>query len=121
MPQNDETVGRLIDLDHAKVASSSKPRVTPNVSTEEVQGLKTMCLAAGNFPPIDDKVLETCIASLPDKNRSLAFNYITSVVELRVEHFSLDISREIKLTGMGWHHQVSFKSAQFFSQLLSDR
>ena len=120
MPQNDETKGRLIDLDHAKVVSSSKTRVTPHVSPEEVQGLKTMCLAAGNFPPIDEDVLEASIASVPDKDLTHALGYIKSVVEIRVTYFGLDTSREIKLADMGWHYQVSFKSTQFF-QLLSSR
>ena len=121
MPRGDETEGRLIDLDHAKVVSSSRTRTRPNVSPEEVQGLKTMCLASGKFSLIDDEVLETCIASIPDKDRSLAFGYITSVVGIRVKYFGLNTDRGIKLADMGWHHQVSFKSTNFFSLLLSSR
>ena len=113
MPQNDETEGRLIDLDHAKVVSSSTIGTTPGVSPEEVQDLKTMCRISKVFPSIDEEVLKACMASVPDKNLSHALHYLTSVVETRVKYFGLDTSREIKLTDISWHHQVSFKYAQF--------
>src|SRR6266576_5614725 len=106
MPQNDETKGRLIDLDHAKVVSSSKTRITPNVSPEEIQDLKTICHVLKRFPSIDEDVLEASIASVPDKDLGHALHYIKSVVEIRVKYFGLDTSREIKLADMGWHYQV---------------
>ena len=36
MSQNDETVGRLIDLDHAKVVNTSATRMTYDVSHEDI-------------------------------------------------------------------------------------
>ena len=114
--------GRLIDLDHAKIVSSSATsRMTPNVSSEEVQSLKTMCRASGQFPSIDEEVLEACITSLPDKNLCHAFDYIASVVRNRIKYFGLDTNRAIKLADIGWHHQVSFKFTKTFSRLLSSR
>jgi hypothetical protein len=93
--------------------------MTPNVSPEEIQDLKTMCSLSKLSPSIDEEVLEACMASVPDKNLSHALHYLESVVEIRKKHFGLDTDRKIRLADIGWHHRVGFKSTHLVSFLSS--
>ncbi|KAF8338591.1 hypothetical protein F5887DRAFT_889803 [Amanita rubescens] len=102
--RNDETVGRLIDLDHAKVVDSSTRRMTSNANPQTIRHWKSTL--SGDHYFIDYEVIEKLLTYFPEMKRTEAEPYIMAVVGFWTEHFGLKMDHEIKLSEMGWHHQV---------------
>jgi hypothetical protein len=107
MPRNgdaDETVGRLIDLDHAKVVDSLKTIEADNDNFDEVHNLQQMCRIP--FRTMNDEILNKFTQYFKVKVASDSQKYVSDVIKIRAAHFDLDKTREIKLDDMGWHYQV---------------
>ena len=100
----DETVGRLIDLDHAKVVESLRKIEAKNDNLPVMQLMKQM--AAMSLPTMNIEVIEEFIKRFEVGRASLAIQYLEDVVAFRAAHFDLDNAREIKLSDMGWHYEV---------------
>jgi hypothetical protein len=107
--ESDETVGRLIDLDHAKVVDSSRKIEVKNDNSPMVGLMKQM--AAMSLPPINVtvEVIEEFIKRFEAKNILEPLTYISDVMTIRAAYFGLDMDRDIKVSDMGWHHQVGSK------------
>ena len=117
MPKNDRTdqaTGRLIDLDHAKLADSSRELKFINIDQERFRELEIYC----NFVlklPISKNVIEKY---LQFDARSVV--YIGDVLETRQTYFDLEAGQtgdEINLADFGWDKKVS--CLQFFVRLLT--
>ena len=106
--QNGETGGRLIDFDHAKVVDSSTRRMMSNADPQKIRHWKSTL--SGDHYFIDYEVIEKLLMYFPEMKRTEAESYITAVVDFWTEHFGLKMDHEIKLTEIGWHHQVGWKS-----------
>jgi hypothetical protein len=118
MSQNDETVGRLIDLDHAKAVNSTATRMTYNVSHEDVRRLKSTLLNDDYL--IADEVLVKFLKYFPGMKYTDAARVVADTVDFWAHHFGLRTDREIRLADIGWHYQVGLKLT-CFSRLLSSR
>ena len=111
MPRNSEsgeTVGRLIDLDHAKVVESSRKIEAVDHNLNEVHDLEEMCRL--RFRTMNDEVLEEFKKYFTVEDADNSYKYISDVIKIRVAHFDLDKTCEIKLGDMGWHHEVGLNS-----------
>ena len=107
MPRNgdtDGTVGRLIDLDHAKVVDSLKIIEADNDNFDELHDLEQMYQI--RFRTMNDEVLKEFIKRFEVGRATDVTQYLDDVVKFRVAHFDLHKNREIKLSDMGWHYQV---------------
>ncbi|KAF8341823.1 hypothetical protein F5887DRAFT_1076406 [Amanita rubescens] len=104
MSQNDETVGRLIDLDHAKAVNSKATRMTYSVSHEDIRRLKSTLLNDDYL--IADEVLVKFLKYFPGMRSTDAARVIMDTVDFWAHHFGLRTDREIKLADIGWHYQV---------------
>ena len=104
--RGDETKGRLIDLDHAKVVNSSTARMAREVSAEQIQDLRG---SLGEDYLIADEVVEKFLKYFAGIRKQEAATYILDAVEFRAQQFGLETDREVKLADIGWHHQVGFK------------
>ena len=108
MPQNGNTVGRLIDLDHAKVVQSLK---TIEACTGNFPGVEVLKRACHLFmPSINDEVIEKFIKYFAVKDPLSAVKYISEVVNFRKTYFDLDVNHGVKLDNIGWHYQVGWNS-----------
>ena len=99
-----ETVGRLIDLDHAKVVYSSRKIEAKNDNLNEVHDLEQLCRI--RFRTMNDEVLNEFKKYFKVKDASDSQKYVSDVMKIRAAHFGLDKTREITLGDMGWHYQV---------------
>ena len=108
MPQNGDTVGRLIDLDHAKVVRSSRTIEAFN-SNQEVEDLEKLCnilFRSTNH----EGVIERFIKYFEVEDAISTTLYISNVVECRKNYFGLDVNHGVKLDDIGWHYQVGWNS-----------
>ena len=108
MPQNGNTVGRLIDLDHAKVVRSSRTIEAFNSNPQEVEDLEKMFnMRLGSM---NHEVIEKYLKYFAVKEAFSAGQYITEVIKFRKTYFNLDMNRGVKLDDIGWHYQVGWNS-----------
>ena len=108
MPQNGNTVGRLIDLDHAKVVRSSRTIEACNGNSSGGEALKNM--RPTYMPLINNEVIEKYLNYFTVKEAFSSGQYITEVVEFRKTYFNLDVNRGVKLDDIAWHYQVGWNS-----------
>ena len=108
MPQNGNTVGRLIDLDHAKVARSSRKIEACNGNFPGVEVLKSACQLF--MPSINDDVIEKFVKYFAVKDPLSAAKYISEVVSFRKTCFDLDENHGVRLANIGWDYQVGCNS-----------
>ena len=108
MPQNGDTVGRLIDLDHAKVTRSSRTIEGCNGS-REVKGLEEI-MRHSYMRSINDEVVQKFIKYFAVKDAISAAKYISDVVNFRKSNFDLDENHGVGLDNIGWGYQVGWNS-----------
>ena len=108
MPQDGNTVGRLIDLDHAKVVRSSRTIERCTGNSPGAEKLVKMCRLY--LPSIHDEVIKTFIEHFAVNKAFAAAHYISEIVDFREKNFGLDAARGVKLDDLGWHYQVGWKS-----------
>ena len=103
--QTGETTGRLIDLDHAKLADSSRELKSINIDQERFRELEIYC----NFVlklPVSKNVIEKYL-----QFDARGVVYIGDVLETRQTYFDLETGQtgdEITLADFGWDKDVSF-------------
>ena len=108
MSQNGNTVGRLIDLDHVKVARSSRTIEGRNGS-REVKGLEEI-MRHSYMRSINDEVVQKFIKYFAVKDAFSAAKYISDVVNFRKSNFDLDENHGVGLDNIGWGYQVGWNS-----------
>ena len=108
MSQNGNTVGRLIDLEHVKVARSSRTIEACNGNFSGVEDLERMCDIC--FKSMNHEVIEKFIKYFGVKDATYALRYISEVVNFRKTYFDLDVNHGVKLDNIGWHYQVGWNS-----------
>jgi hypothetical protein len=108
MSQNGNTVGRLIDLDHAKVVRSSRTIEACNGNSQEVEDLERICDIC--FKSMNHEVIEKFVKYFGVKDAIYALGYISDVVKFRKTHFDLDENHGVRLDNIGWHYQVGWNS-----------
>jgi hypothetical protein len=108
MPQNGNTVGRLIDLDHAKVVRSSRTIEACNGDPQETEDLERMCDI--RLRSMNKEVVQKFINYFGVKDATYALSYISDVVKFRKTNFDLDENHGVRLDNIGWHYQVGWNS-----------
>jgi hypothetical protein len=82
--------------------------MTSNANPQTIRHWKSSLSSDQYF--IDYEVIEKLLTYFPEMKRTEAERYIMAVVGFRTEHFGLKMDHEIKLSEIGWHHQVCEKS-----------
>ncbi|KAF8629562.1 hypothetical protein AX14_011110 [Amanita brunnescens Koide BX004] len=108
MPRNSETdptVGRLIDLDHAKVVDSWRKIEATNDNSPVVGVLKHVTPIS--LPSINLEVIEEFIKRFEVENSYDPLSYISDVIKTRAADFDLHKDHDIKVSDIGWHHEFN--------------